>query len=394
VEFPLFAKLSARALECLATREEKEKKDVSAGDLRRMALACGRAQCFDSDLMEAMVPLIEESLQDFRPRDLVHVADAYARLPVPSPELFALVAEVLPRYLYDLRPPELATLCRSFAEVALYNEELMDALVGEVEKRARSFGAMECLIFLDGLSRLHEGMDEDLRVVRKERDAAVIAAVADQLSGSASSLAATDLVRGFSALVRLDYYNPRLIHGRICAGLSLKFDELLQGGRAGPPAFARPQQAARGFNALAELLHCLSLLPAQSHKSMELTTTTSQSMTQLLGQLLSLHQEDLERRGATAKDATASVGRLPDPHAVATAAVAVAQLGRVEQEEELMKCLVQCVTGAKNPGFLALASEEELKELQGAFELCNAMEVQEVIAAELQRRPMDVDSKG
>jgi len=31
----------------------------------------------------------------------------------------------------------------------------------QVEKRARSFGAMECLIFLDGLSRLHEGMDED-----------------------------------------------------------------------------------------------------------------------------------------------------------------------------------------------------------------------------------------
>ena len=28
-------------------------QDVSAGDLRRMALACGRAQCFDSDLMEA-----------------------------------------------------------------------------------------------------------------------------------------------------------------------------------------------------------------------------------------------------------------------------------------------------------------------------------------------------
>lgn len=30
---------------------------------------------------------------------------------------------------------------------------------------------------------------------------------------------------------------------------------------------------------------------------------------------------------------------------MATAAVAVAQLGHVEQEEELMKCLVQCVTG-------------------------------------------------
>ena len=29
-------------------------------------------------LDEAMVPLIEECLQDFRPRDLVHVADAYA----------------------------------------------------------------------------------------------------------------------------------------------------------------------------------------------------------------------------------------------------------------------------------------------------------------------------
>ena len=82
--------------------------------------------------------------------------------------------------------------------MALYNEELCDALAAEaqfrrpingellifpqvseifqqisafrlfqllnfrkVEKRARSFGATECLIFLDGLSRLHEGMDED-----------------------------------------------------------------------------------------------------------------------------------------------------------------------------------------------------------------------------------------
>eukprot|EP00435_Cladocopium_sp_Y103_P018359 s1225_g4.t1 len=163
VEFPLFAKLSARALECLPkpidnNGDKKEQaSEVSAGDLRQMALACGRAQCFDSDLMEAMVPLIEERLQDFRPKELVQIADAY----VQSPELFALVAEVLPRYLYDLRPPELATLCRSFAEVALYNEELSDALAAEVEKRARSFGAMECLIFLDGLSRLHEGMDED-----------------------------------------------------------------------------------------------------------------------------------------------------------------------------------------------------------------------------------------
>jgi hypothetical protein len=34
---------------------------VSAGDLRQMALACGRAQCFDGDLMEA--PLIWKNLQ-------------------------------------------------------------------------------------------------------------------------------------------------------------------------------------------------------------------------------------------------------------------------------------------------------------------------------------------
>lgn len=39
------------------------------------------------------------------------------------------------------------------------------------------------------------------------------------------------------------------------------------------------------------------------------------------------------------------LGRLPDPRSVATAAVALAQLGRVEQEEELMKHLAQCVTG-------------------------------------------------
>ena len=32
----------------------------------------------------------------------------------------------------------------------------------EVQKRVRSLGAMECLVFLDGLSRLHEGMDEEL----------------------------------------------------------------------------------------------------------------------------------------------------------------------------------------------------------------------------------------
>ena len=33
-------------------------------------------------------------------------------------------------------------------------------LQSEVLKRVRSFGAAECLMFLDGLSRLHEGLDE------------------------------------------------------------------------------------------------------------------------------------------------------------------------------------------------------------------------------------------
>eukprot|EP00913_Durusdinium_trenchii_P001288 g1187.t1 len=377
VEFPLFAKLSARALDCLPrvshaksafgfglssstvdcrsdqTGEDTPKavNSVSASDLRRMAMACGKAQCFDGELLEAMVPLIEERLQDFRPRELVHVADAYARLPVQSPELFALVAEALPRYLYELRPPELASLCRAFAEVALYNEELTDALGAEVEKRARSFGAMECLIFLDGLSP-------------------VIAAVAEQLSGSASSLKAVELVRGFAALVRLDYYNARLVHGRICAALALKFNELVQD-RArvlmATTPFARPPQAFRGFAVLAELLNCLSLLPAQSHKSMELTTATTHAMTELLEQLFATHEEDLEPPGAAARDATASVGRLPEPQAVSMAAVALAQLGRVEEEAELLQLLAQCVAGPKNPAFLALASEEELKDLQGEW---------------------------
>ena len=65
-----------------------------------MAIACGKAQAFDSDLLEAnhkqngghfpsrklgrtcgcqgMVPLIADRVQEFRPRELVHIADAYA----------------------------------------------------------------------------------------------------------------------------------------------------------------------------------------------------------------------------------------------------------------------------------------------------------------------------
>eukprot|EP00439_Symbiodinium_sp_Y106_P008770 s4751_g1.t1 len=200
VDFALFAKLSARALECLPQQET----EIAAQDLRRMAIACGKAQAFDSDLLEGMVPLIADRVQEFRPRELVHIADAYAsqshlarrdvKAPradarawprygstwhlkhqdlatpeqVQNPELFALVSEALPRYLYDLTPPELASLCRSFAEAPRYHRII------RVSKRSNSFGAMECLVFLDALSRLHEGMPEELRASRKERDAEVV----------------------------------------------------------------------------------------------------------------------------------------------------------------------------------------------------------------------------
>ncbi|CAJ1413775.1 unnamed protein product [Effrenium voratum] len=384
VEFPLFAKLSARALECLQNRPDgdPEAEDkISAAQLRSLAVACGRANAFDGQLLEAMVPFIEDRVESFRPRELVHIADAYARLPVPSPELFSLVAEAMPPYLYDLKPPELASLCRSYAEVAMYNEELQDAIGAEVAKRVSSFGAMDCVTFLDALSRLHEGMEEDLRAVRKERDAAVVAAVAEQLGRSASSLQAADLVRAFAALVRLDHYNSRLVHGRICAAIALKMDQLQQVS-LGP--FSRPPQAPRGFSGLAELLRCLSLLPAQSHKSVELTEVSIQSMTQMLAQMLQMSQEEQERRGVSAgRDATASVGRLPEPRAVAMAAAALAQLGRLE--EDLLMLLGRSV-GARG-AMLALCSEEELEELKGAFELCGegGADARQVLAKDVHR---------
>ena len=74
----------------------EDKTKLSAQDLRRMAVACGKSQSFDSDLLEAgreelcpkplislreakgMVPFIADQVQDFRPRELVHIADAYA----------------------------------------------------------------------------------------------------------------------------------------------------------------------------------------------------------------------------------------------------------------------------------------------------------------------------
>eukprot|EP00931_Biecheleriopsis_adriatica_P076783 TRINITY_DN50459_c0_g1_i1.p1 TRINITY_DN50459_c0_g1~~TRINITY_DN50459_c0_g1_i1.p1 ORF type:complete len:517 (+),score=117.32 TRINITY_DN50459_c0_g1_i1:32-1582(+) len=400
VDFPLFVKLSARVRECLQGAEQqtcseasgawKSEEDhgtsrVSASDLRRLAIAFGRAQAFDGELMEAMVPLITDRVEHFRPRELVHIADSYARMPVQSPELFGLVAEALPPYLYDLEPPELASLCRSFAEAAIYNEELIDALGEEARKRVRSFGAFECLVFLDGLSRLYEGLPEDLLCRRKEKDSATLAVMTEQLGASASSLSAQDLVRAFAALVRLDHYSPRLVHGRLCPALALKLGHLTQ--VPSPPAFARPPQAASGFNGLAELLHCLSLLPAQSQKSVELALETSRCLVESLTQTLKLHQTDLERRGAgTSRASHGSVGRLPDPRAVALAAAAAAQLGQQgREEEELVELLGAALTGRQPTGLagaenssnpsatlLSLASEEELEDLERAFGLCSS----------------------
>ena len=78
---------------------------------------------------------------------------------------------------------------------------------------------------------------QDVRLVRKARDGAVILAVTEQLAASASSLGAVELVKTFAALVRLDFYHQKLL-GNICAAIALKFPELLRGGK---PAFAQPQ---------------------------------------------------------------------------------------------------------------------------------------------------------
>ncbi|CAE8718015.1 unnamed protein product [Polarella glacialis] len=434
VDFHLFSQLSARALQCLpqppttsktemavpdgSTDAASSSSPVSSRDLRRLALAFGRAQAFDSELMEAMVPLIADRVESFRPRELVHIVDAYARMPVQMPELFALVADALPHYLYDLEPTELAGLCRSFAEAAVYNEELIDALGAEATKRARSFGALECLVFLDGLSRLHAGLPEELRDIRRKSDTATVSALAEQLAGSASVLSAPELVRAFAALVRLDHYDPKLVHGRICAALALKLGQLVQA--SGTVAFSRPSLGANGFGGLAELLHCISLLPAQSQKSAELALATARLLVETLGEMLRWHSADEAQRGSQLSDprgkAAASVGRLPDPHSLALAAAAVAQLGQNGREdEELLELLSAAVTGGRRGStsepigsggledspvgqgaslsppstLLWLSSEEELGDLERAFSLCHspaALPARSALAAEMARR--------
>eukprot|EP00933_Yihiella_yeosuensis_P060654 TRINITY_DN633_c3_g1_i1.p1 TRINITY_DN633_c3_g1~~TRINITY_DN633_c3_g1_i1.p1 ORF type:complete len:511 (+),score=122.59 TRINITY_DN633_c3_g1_i1:61-1593(+) len=427
LDFQLFSRLSARALECLPSPESSEpsssstskdgsspfgedapQKHASATDLRRLALAFGRAQAFDSELMEALVPLIAERVEGFRPRELVHIVDAFARIPVQTPELFALVAEALPSYLYDLEPSELASLCRSFAEAAVYNEELIDALSIEASRRVRSFGALECLVFLDSLSRLHAGLPEDMHAIRRKNDTSTINALAEQLAGSASVLSAPDLVRAFAALVRLDHYDPKLIHQRICPALALKLGQLAQA--PGITAFARTPQSAAGFGGLAELLHCLSLLPAQSQKSAELAMATARYLVEILEETLA---EDPVRQ----QKVSSSLGRIPDPRSLALATAALAQLAQDgAEDEELLSLLASAVIGKQTTGqslnnegaqstnaapasnsttLLFLASEEELEDLQRAFSLCKSKGPAEAasaaVAAELSRRSQQVE---
>lgn len=348
LDFDLYTRFSSRTMDCLRDSSSSSTDfKIQAVDLRRLALAFGRVRSFDSELMEALVPIIEEKVEDFRPRDLARIADAYARMPVQSPELFALVADALPAYLYDLEPPELAGLCRSFALASIYCAELVDALCAEVRKRLRSFGAYECLIFLEGLSHLHAGLSEEL--ARNDTD--TIAAVAEQLVRVLSTLGAAELIRAFSTFVRLDHYEPQLMHNRLVPALALKFNQLQQGGPSGS-----------AFTQLAELLHSLSLLPAQSHASAELATAT---ITALLRSGLPRHR--------------------PEPGAVALAIAALVQLG--QEDEELLRLLCSAITPASGqqtaswgatrargdpPNMLALASDEELIQLRQTLGLCSS----------------------
>ncbi|CAK0822835.1 unnamed protein product [Prorocentrum cordatum] len=361
LDFGLMASLSSRALECLRAEQGAGAASATAADARRLAMAFGRARAFDSDLMEALVPIISERVEDFRPRELARVADAYARAAVQSPDLFALAAEALPPYLYDLEPGDLAALCRGFSEAAVYSSELTDALCEEVVKRLKSFGPLECLVFLEGLAQLSEGLPEEMR----RDDAETVAAVAGQLARSMQSLAAGDIVRVFSALVQLDHYDQFLVHARLCEALAQK---LSQGQLRGPPAFAR----------LAELLHCLSLLPAQSHKSAELALTTA----------------------ALLRECGPPRGGRPEPRALALVASALAELG--QQDQDLLEMLGGAVLprpsaglpsdprhGAGPSELLALSSDDELQDLQRAFRACRSEALAgacAAIGAELARR--------
>mmetsp|Transcript_56535 Transcript_56535/g.175725 ORF Transcript_56535/g.175725 Transcript_56535/m.175725 type:complete len:483 (+) Transcript_56535:114-1562(+) len=358
----LASRLSSSALERLRSPDREPR--VAAADLRRLALASGRARAFDSELMEALVPMILDRVGDFRPRDLARIADAYARMPVQSADLFALIADALPPYLYDLEPAELVSLCRSFAEAAVYNAELIDALCTQVSMRVRTFGALECLVFLDGLSRLNAGLPEELR----RDDLQTFTRVVGHLARLLGTLAAVDLVRTFSILVRFGHYDPWLVHTRLCPALAQKLGQL---------------QGPRAFTDLAELLHCLGLLPAQSHKSAELALGVAAAM----------------RRAAQARSRF-------ELRAVALAVAALAQLG--QDDEELLMLLSAALLGgckmadwgvvgtnaafgdrSATPEVLSMASNVELLDLRHALGLCRSNVLLSALAAverEVQRR--------
>ena len=97
-------------------------------------------------------------------------------------------------------------MARAFAEAAVYNGELTDALCEEVVQRLRSFGAQECLIFLEGLAQLQAGLPEELQ----RDDKTTIAAIVGHIVRTLGSLAGSDLVRLFHFLVLLDHYDPKV----------------------------------------------------------------------------------------------------------------------------------------------------------------------------------------
>eukprot|EP00929_Paragymnodinium_shiwhaense_P046817 TRINITY_DN23816_c0_g1_i1.p1 TRINITY_DN23816_c0_g1~~TRINITY_DN23816_c0_g1_i1.p1 ORF type:complete len:203 (+),score=63.04 TRINITY_DN23816_c0_g1_i1:96-704(+) len=190
-----------------------------------------------------------------------------------------------------------------------------------------------------------------------------------------TSLPATDLVRLFGAFVRLDYYDSKLVHNRLCNFIARKISQL---------------QGHTHFTRQAELLNYLSLLPGQSHKSAE----------------LALDIASLLRSGALEAPRSWS----PEPTAAATAAAALVQLE--QRDEELLGLLAGYFVEGGVAGFspehavrqegdaMSLATDAELAELRKAFEVAAAFvgegecatvlrRAMELMATELERRGAD-----
>mmetsp|Transcript_47964 Transcript_47964/g.104352 ORF Transcript_47964/g.104352 Transcript_47964/m.104352 type:complete len:447 (+) Transcript_47964:57-1397(+) len=331
MDFDLFTRLSERVMECL---HEEPQVQPTAVDLRRLAIAFGHTKMFDGELMEALVPHIVDRVEDFRPRDLARIISAYARLPVQSPELFALVADALPQYFYDLSPPELVGVCRAFAEAAVYNADLIDSICADVVSRIRNFGALECLVFLEGLALLNEGLPEEMQ----RNDHETLAEVLRHLGRLLSVFSMQEMVRTFAALVQLDHYDVNMIHGRLIPSITQK---LVQG------------QERVTFHTLAELLHCLGLMPSQSHASAELAITA---------------MAFLRHRGRSWVPS--------EPRDVTLVATAMSELGQEDDEIYAMllamirpKTSAESFTSESHPvlDLAAMASDQELMDMHRAF---------------------------